>query len=292
MRPIKTALLLLIVGARAGEAQGSAASRLQVEVFGSQAQTFHVLTALVSGPTEAVLWDGQYRPADGARIADSIAARGKKLKAIVLSHADHDHWMGMLPILARFPGTPVYATPSVREDYAKRAANDLAQEKRRGGDVPDSLVVLQALSARLTVDGVRLEIMDGLTGDVSAPASAVMWIPSLRTVLAGDLVFSGIHAWLGDSDVASREHWRSDVRRLIGLSPAVVIPGHQRDLTTPRSPRLLEEMIAYLDTFDAATRSATAAPDVIAKMTTSFPDLALPVLMAAGARRHFAPPPR
>ncbi len=286
--------LLLIVGARVAgvhpqRPQRPQPPRLRVESFGSEARTFHVLSTLVSGPTEAVLWDGQYSPKDGARIADSIAARGKRLVAIVLSHADHDHYMGVLEIARRFPGTPILATPSVREDFARRASADLAMEKRRGSpDVPDSLPVLHPVPSRLTVDGEPLEIMDGLSGDVHTPSSAVLLIPTLRAVLVGDLAFSGIHPWLGDSDSTSRERWRAELRRIRALDPAIVVPGHQRDLSAPRTVELLDQMIAYLDAFDAAARTSANASEVVSRMTAAYPDRVLPVLMAAGARRHFA----
>ena len=283
--------LLLLVWASATGAQDSS-SPLRVESFGSGARTFHVLSTLISGPREAVLWDGQYRPSDGARIADSIAVRGKRLTGIVLSHADHDHYMGVLAILKRFPGTPVFATASVREDFARRAAGDLAMEKRGGSaDLPDTLPVLQPLPSRLTVDGVSLEIMDGMTGDVRAPASTVLWIPPLKAALVGDLAFSGIHPWLGDSDAASRERWRADLRRLRQLAPGVVVPGHQRDPSAPQGAALLDEMIAYLDAYEAAANSSANANELVARMTAAYPDRTLPVLMAAGARRHFASRP-
>ncbi len=289
MKYTRIAMLLLGVGARASVAQGSAT--LRVESFGSGAQTFHVLSTLVSGPTEALLWDGQYHPSDGARIADSIAARGKQLRAIVLSHADHDHYQGVLAIVQRFPGTPIYAAASVRADFARRAADDLALEKRRrASDVPDSLPALQPLPSRLTIDGVALTVIDGLTGDVKAPASSVLWIPSIQTALVGDLAFSGIHPWLGDSDADSRERWRSDLRRIKALGPRTIVPGHQRDVAAPQGPALLDEMIAYLDTFDAAIQSASDFKSFMTRMTTAYPDRTLPGLMAAGARQKFAPP--
>lgn len=287
MRCTLLTALLCGIGAAASSAQDSPTVR--VESFGSGAQSFHVLATLVSGPTEGVLWDGQYHPSDGARIADSIATRGKQLRAIVLSHADHDHYQGMLAIVQRFPGTPIYASESVRADFARRAASDLAMEKQRGStDVPDSLPVLLPLPPRLTVDGVPLEIIDGLTGDVKAPASSVLWIPSLQTALVGDLAFSGIHPWLGDSDAESRERWRRDLRRVQALHPRRVIPGHQRDLSAPQTPALLDAMIAYLDTFDDALRTAPDRASLVTRMNSAFPDRTLPMLMAAGAREKFA----
>lgn len=289
----RTLLSLLLCGVGAASSAAQETRALRVESFGSTARSFHVLSTLISGPTETVLWDGQYHPSDGARIADSIAVRGKPLRAIVLSHADHDHYQGVLAIVQRFPGTPIYASESVRADFARRAASDLALEKQRASsDVPDSLPVVRPLPPRLSLDGASLEIIDGLSGDVKAPASSVLWIPSIRTALVGDLAFSGIHPWLGDSDADSRERWRRDLRRILALEPLRVVPGHQRDLSAPQTPALLAAMITYLDSFDDALRTATDLASVVTRMTTAFPDRTLPMLMAAGAQQKFAPPTR
>jgi glyoxylase-like metal-dependent hydrolase (beta-lactamase superfamily II) len=286
MRSLVGPLMLLTAWGRA-EAQPS--TPLRIEVLGSAAPTFHVVSTLISGPREAVLFDAQYRPTDGARIADSIAVRGKRLTAIVISHADHDHYMGALAIVKRFPGTPIYATPSVRADFARRAAQDLALEKRRpGADVPDSLPVLEPLPANLMVDGHPLEVMDGFTGDVKEPASALLWVPSLKAALVGDLVFSGIHPWLGESDSTTRARWRDDLTRIKALGPAIVIPGHLRDPAVPHTVALVDSMMAYLDAFDAAARSSGSAEELVTRMTAAYPDRSLPILMAMGARRHFA----
>jgi hypothetical protein len=45
-----------------------------------------VVSTIIVGPTECVLWDAQYEVSDGKRLADRIAATGKRLKAIVISH--------------------------------------------------------------------------------------------------------------------------------------------------------------------------------------------------------------
>ena len=50
-------------------------------------------------PTEVLLWDTQYHLADARRVADRIAASGRRLKAIVLSHPDHDHYAGAAAIV-------------------------------------------------------------------------------------------------------------------------------------------------------------------------------------------------
>ena len=263
---------------------------LTLEHIGADSTAWFVLSTLVIGPTEVVLWDGQYHLADAQRVADRIAATGKRLKAIILSHPDHDHYMGTAAIVERFPGTPVYMTAAARELYLGDAQKNFAAEKsRRPQLLPDSVVTPQVLpSLKLTVDGVEIEVIPDLTGDVIKPSNSVLWIPSLRTVLASDVVFSGIHPWLGSSDTASRAAWRQSLKRIAGLKPTVVVAGHKKDINAPDSPALLQWMDAYLVDFDALRATATTPIELAGAMRKKYPDLSSPALMSAGAQRAFA----
>jgi len=267
-----------------------ASGELKLVTIGSEKRSFHVTSTLIVGPTESILWDTQYKLSDGRRVADKIAATGTKLKAIVLSHADHDHYMGAMEVVSRYPGTPVYMSQAGLADFLQRSPADLAAEKRRGDttEVPDSLVAPERLPAKtLDVDGFEIEVIDGLTGDVRGPASTALWIPSLRTALTGDLVFDGIHPWLGDADRQSRRAWRESLGRVSALHPAAVIPGHKRDLSAPDSPTQIDFMIRYLDDYDRIMETASTADEVVDSMVAKYPDLALSGLMAYGAKTWF-----
>src|SRR5690349_5468501 len=117
------------------------APKLQLEEVGADSNSFDVIATIITGPKEALLWDAQYHLADARRLADRIAASGKHLKAIVLSHPDHDHFAGAAVIVERFPGTPVYMTPKALEAYKKTAARDFGGEKSRFPErLADSIV--------------------------------------------------------------------------------------------------------------------------------------------------------
>ena len=272
-----------------GAASDEEAAPLRLVQVGSEQNSFHVVATLIVGPTESILWDAHYKVSNGKRLAERVAETGTHLKAIVLSHADHDHYFGAMEVLKRFPGTPVYITGAGLEDYNRRSPGDLAGEQRRvNPEVPDSVPSPQALpSTRLTVDGHELEVIPGLAGDVRGPVSSALWIPSLKTVLAADLVFDGLHPWLGDSDLASREAWRASLDRLAGLNADAVIAGHKRDVNAPDSPELLASMKRYLIDFDDFMREAATPEDLVSAMQEKYPDLVIPALMAAGARRFF-----
>lgn len=268
----------------------SPANSLRLEHVGADSDAaFRVVATIIVGATESVLWDGQYKVTDGKRLADRVAATGTRLKAIVISHADHDHYMGAGEVLKRFPGTPVYMAASTLADFNLRSAQDLADERKRpNSDAPDALVTPQLLPQQpLTVDGHRLEVLADLHGDVRKPASSVLWIPSLRAALVADLAFSGIHPWLGDSDTASRTAWQSSLKRIAGLKPAIVVPGHKSDVAAPDTPEVLTFMQSYLADFDRLMASAATPDDLVKAMRERYPELKIPGLMAAGARRNF-----
>jgi glyoxylase-like metal-dependent hydrolase (beta-lactamase superfamily II) len=260
---------------------------LRLEEVGAETDAaFRVVSTIVVGPTECVLWDAQYKVSDGKRLADRIAATGKRLKAIVISHADHDHYMGAMEVLARFPNTPVYMAAATLADYNERSQQDLAAERKRpNAEAPEKLATAQLLPATsLTVDGHRLEVIEGLVGDVRKPASAVLWIPSLRAALVADLAFSGIHPWLGDSDIASRSAWRASLKRIADLKPAIVVPGHKADIAAPDSPDVLTFMQTYLTDFDRLMASSATPTELVSAMREKYSDLKIPGLMASGAR--------
>lgn len=267
----------------------SGSRELRIVKVGSGQEAFHVVSTIVAGPTESIVLDAQYKVSDGRRLADAIAATGTRLKAIVLSHADHDHYMGAMEVLHRFPGTPVYMSSSGLTDFMKRSPDDLAHERQRGGaEVPDSIFTPQVLPADvLLVDGYEIEVIDGLHGDVRGPVSTALWIPALQTVLAGDLVFEGIHPWLGDADSESRLAWRESLEKLAALKPLVVVPGHKRDLNTADSPAQIDFMLRYLDDYDSIMATASTPREVADTMTVKYPDLAIPGLMAYGAKMWF-----
>lgn len=269
------------------------AARLQLEIIGSDSTAFDVVSVIVSGPTEAILWDAQYHARDARRVADRLASSGKHLKAIVLSHADHDHFLGATTIVERFPGTPVYMTPAALAEYRRTVTQVLENERRTNpGETPDSAVTPQLLpSNRLTVDGEVIEVVPDLTGDVQIASNSFLWIPSLRTALAGDIIFNEVHPWLGASDSTTRQAWRRALQRIADLKPAAVVAGHKRVATSPDSPELLVAMRQYLDDFDALRKTSANAADLVSAMVAKYPTYAVAGLLRFAARQEFAKTP-
>jgi len=265
------------------------AEKLHLEEVGADSTAFHAVATLIVGPTEVLLWDAQYHVADAERVAARIAATGKRLKAIVISHPDHDHYMGAARIVERFPGTSVYMTAAGLAEFQKTASRQFQGEKaRQPALIPDSLVTPRSLpSMHLTVDGEAVDVVPDLTGDVMTPTNSFLWIPSLRAVLAGDIVFNGVHPWLGASNEASRVAWHAALKRISDLHPVTVVAGHKKDIDAPDSPETVAFMDRYLTDFDAAKKSSTSGDELRDAMLQKYPDLAVRGLLAYAARAAF-----
>ena len=265
------------------------APKLHLEEVGSDSTSFDVVATLIAGPTESILWDGQYHLPDARRVADVIAASHTHLKAIIISHPDHDHYSGVAAIVERFPGTPVYMTAKALAYYDTTAQRFFQGEKNRRPTLfADSLIHPQVLpTMHFTVDGEAVDVIPDLTGDVVVPTNSFLWIPSLRAALAGDIVFNGVHPWLGGSDEASRTAWRAAVKRIADLKPLIVVAGHKRDVALPDSPAALAFMDAYLSDFDALRKTSADGAALRDAMLAKYSNLGVPMLLQFGAQAAY-----
>lgn len=270
------------------EAQAPRAS-LQLQQVVADSTAFDVVSTLVIGPRHVLLWDAQYHRADAERVAEAIAITGKRLQAIIISHPDEDHYSGLATILARFPGTPVYMTRAGLVVFDSMAPPRFRADRTRSPELfADSLVRPTELpSTRFTLDGVALEVIPDLQGDVRAPTNSALWIPSTRTLLAGDILFRDVHAWFGSSDSTSRAAWRGAIQRLAALRPAVVVAGHKPSLAMPDTPDVLLAMDRYLADFDSLRLGATGPRPLAEAMLGRYPGHQVRMLLMASARAAF-----
>ena len=287
---------------RVPRAAAAAAPRLQIEEFTADSNAFAVNSTLVVGSTEVLLVDAQYRVADARRLADRIAATGKHLKAIVLTHPDDDHYYGVATILERFPGTPVYMSTTGIDEFITRELPQFKAMKARiaavlasgqangrtSPPVPDSLVVPQPFpSTRLTIDGEEIQVVMDQQGDVLKPCNTFLWIPSIRTVIAGDIVFNGVHMWLAASNEASRTRWQESLRRIAALHPLAVVAGHKSRVDAPDTPDVVAATAAYLTDFDSARKAAPSADALVAAMDQKYPSRAVHGILVYAARKAY-----
>ena len=65
---------------------------LHLNVFAGEADSWDVTSTLVYGTSEAILVDSQFRISQAKKLSDEIAATGRHLKALIITHPDYDHY--------------------------------------------------------------------------------------------------------------------------------------------------------------------------------------------------------
>lgn len=266
--------LLTIVGMRPTPA-GRAPLRLIQ--FTSGDLSVNVGSTVILGSKEAIVVDCLAFAPDAAQEADSVAKLGAHLKAIYITHTDIDHYLGCAKFVERFPGTPVYMTPRALDRYNR--VKDYAygfSHKNIGtrATFPDSLVTVKPLpSNTLTVDGEKLVIYPDVQGDVIEAQNSFIWIPSLRTVLADDIVFNKVHVYLASVNTgADHERWHESIRRIAALQPLVVIASHKKSLDTPDTPDVLDSTDRYITVFDSLRKTSADTAAFKTAIRQRYPD--------------------
>jgi glyoxylase-like metal-dependent hydrolase (beta-lactamase superfamily II) len=69
-----------------------------------------ITSTLIMGSREAVLVDPPLTIEQAGEVGDWIAAAGRQLRQIYVTHGHGDHWFGAIPLLQRFSGVTVRAT--------------------------------------------------------------------------------------------------------------------------------------------------------------------------------------
>lgn len=279
--------LLLVLAVGACETSPTP-TPLTLEVFTAPENSYGVTSVIVYGPTEAALIDAQFRGSDTERLADRIEAIGRPLTVIFVTHPDTDHVVGLPVLHRRFPNARIYMTAAAMQVYRDTMGpvrEQFARSPRPGDAPPLEPLATELPGLTLRVDGQVLEIIPDLQGDNAvAPTNSVVWIPSLRALLASDMAFQDVHVYLEDSTPEGREAWRAALQRLEAMNPAIVVAGHKRDPASADSPEVLSETQSYLEVFDRRARESANAATLEAAMLRDYPDLAYPLFLTVSSR--------
>ena len=236
-------------------------------------------STLIFGEHDAVLVDPLMTRSEGEDLAAWIAATGKNLTTVFVSHGHGDHFFGAAPVLDRFPEARMVATPAVVEGMRKQLSPgwlDGFWRARFPGQLPDRLLVAEPLAGdTITLEGQDLVAVD--LGHTDTDGSTALFVPSTGLLVAGDAVYDEVHLYLAESgsdggnDGDGIDAWLAALDVIEALRPTAVVAGH-RPAEASDSPRYIEETRRYLRGFAAASEQATTALDLYNLVLKEYPD--------------------
>jgi len=197
-----------------------------------------ITSTLLLGRHDAVLVDPPLTAAQAAEVGDWIAASGRELRQIYITHGHGDHWFGAIPLLQRFSGVTVRATAGtaalMREQNSPQFRSDF-WDRVFPGQVPAGEPAVTVVDGRgFELDGVALIPIE--VGHTDTDATTMLHVPELGLLVAGDVVYNGVHQYLTESGgVSGIDEWLAALDTAEDLKPTTVIAGHKdpRAFDTP-----------------------------------------------------------
>ncbi|MDE2082469.1 MAG: MBL fold metallo-hydrolase [Burkholderiales bacterium] len=274
----------IVAAAFAALASIASAAPLTLDVYNpGAASMFPVSSEIVSGEHDAVLIDAQFQRNDAEALVGMIKASGKRLTTVYISHSDPDYYFGLDVIQAAFPKVRIVATaPTVAAIRVLKDRKLAYWGPMLKENAPRKLILPEVLKgSRILLEGKVLQI-EGLDGPT--PDRSYVWIPSLRAVVGGAVVFSGTHVWVADTQTpTSRAQWQATLKTIEALEPKRVVPGHYLG-APPAGLSAVTFTADYLNTFETEARRANDASELVAAMEQAYPKLADASWLELGAK--------
>lgn len=256
---------------------------LSIQVYNTDAASFHSNAVLVCGETDAVLLGIGLSRADALRITAMVLDSKKALKTIYIGWPDPDCHIGLEVIRQHFPHAVVLATAQTLQKIETALIKN-----RQMIDRPAAGQMRHAAEWPTLLQGDRLvlenEVLEVRGIDHNQPHRSYVWIPAIKTLVAGLNVHGTVHLWTACTpDAQARADWRRTLDDMAALQPERVIPG----CSLPDSAQDVSQIRwsqDYLDRFEAELASASSSNALIRTMQNAYPEAGLPVALHIGAR--------
>ena len=226
---------------------------------------------LIHGERDAVLVDPPLTEQQATAVGDWIAATGKRLTHILVTHGHGDHWFSG-DVLARRFGAQVVATPAtIAQMHGNLAARVPFWDKLWPGQIPPSPVVAGAVpDNRLTLEGREVRFVE--VGHSDGDDTSVIHVPDLGLVVAGDVLYNGAHMFIGQSAGGGLDAWRRAIDIVEALNPRWIVASHKNKERDDDATRVIAESRHYLDDAEDALAKYATATDFFHAMLDRHPD--------------------
>jgi len=214
---------------------------------------------LIFGDHDAVLVDTFTTIAQNEELIEWVKGHERRLTHIYLTHGHGDHVYGIGQILKAFPSARAIATSGTLAQ-SRIQAQDQYRDGFWGrlfpGQIPVPVLPEEFENDRLILEDHELQLIQ--TGHTDTEGTTVLWVPDIRLVVAGDVVYNETHMYMAETTEESRLEWIASLESVKTLDPLNVVAGHKFPGRTD-DPVIIDESIQYvMDFSEAVLLSATA----------------------------------
>jgi len=227
---------------------------------------------VVHGDRDAVLVDPPLTTAQAVVVGDRVEAGGRRLTHIVVTHAHGDHWFTAALLADRFPGARVVAAAGViGQMHRAVGARAAFWDRMLPGRIPASPVTaVTTPDNRVSLEGHELVIVE--VGHSDTDDTTVVHVPDLGLVVAGDVVYDGVHPFLVESAHGGRAAWRAAIDTVAALAPHRLVAGHKDPVRDDDPTRAITGTRRYLDDVDDLLRRKADPAGFVESMLERHPD--------------------
>jgi glyoxylase-like metal-dependent hydrolase (beta-lactamase superfamily II) len=240
---------------------------------------------LIYGEKDAVLVDTLLTVDHAKALVEWVAAHGKNVTTIYVTHGHGDHFFGLGAVLDRFPNARAVATPDVVKVMRRQASPEFVTsfwKARYPGQIPERLVIAEELKENVIHLEGR-ELIPVPLGHTDTDNTTCLHVPSAGLVVAGDAAYNDVHLYLAESNAQTRREWIAALDTIEALKPRAVIAGHKK-AERDDSPRIIEETRQYIRDFERLSAATTTARELYDKMLALYPNRANPGSLWGSAR--------
>lgn len=240
-------------------------------------------STLIYGRNDAVLTDPGMT-ADQARVlGDWVEAHGRNLTDIFVTHGHGDHWFAAQILAERFGARVVASAGTIAQMHGSVATRPLLWDKVYSGIPETPVTAVTVPGNRFTLEGHSLVIVE--VGHTDSDDTTVLHVPDLDLVVAGDVIYNGVHMYLGQSvTVGGFGTWRDAIDKVEALAPRHIVSGHQNKQLDDDAARQIAETRRYLDDAEELLQSKTTAVDFFNAEIERYPDHLGRFVLWAGTR--------
>jgi len=230
-----------------------------------------VASTLIYGREDAVLTDPGFTTDQARALGDWVAAKGRNVTDIFITHGHGDHWFAAGLLAERFGARVVASAGSIAQMHVSIALRPLLWDKVYPGIPPAPVTAVTVPGNRFTLEGHDLVIVE--VGHADTDDNTVLHVPDLGLVVAGDVIYNGAHLYLGESvAVGGFGSWRDAITKVEALGPRHIVCGHQNHKLDDDAGRTIAETRQYLDDADELLRTENTAVGYFNAKIERYPD--------------------